>query len=76
MSEIAISVREVVKKQEVYTKPIDCLKETFHPLKKKYHKDFYALHNVSFDVKKGECVGIIGRNGAGKSTILKLQQVF
>lgn len=72
MSDIAISVRKVTKKYEVYGQPIDRLKEAFHPFKKKYHKDFHALSEVSFEIGRGECVGIIGRNGAGKSTILKV----
>jgi len=67
-----ISVRNLTKKYNLYNHPLDMLKETFHPLRKKYHRDFYALTDVSFDIKRGETVGIIGKNGAGKSTLLKI----
>ena len=72
MSNIAIKVQNLSKVYKLYDKPIDRLKESLHPLKKKYHKDFYALNDVSFEIKKGETVGIIGKNGAGKSTLLKI----
>ena len=39
---------------------------------KNYHRDFYALNGIYFDVRQGETVGIIGTNGSGKSTILKI----
>lgn len=68
----SIRVNEVTKVYQLYEKPIDRLKETLLGGKKNYHKDFFALDKVSFDVKKGETVGIIGTNGSGKSTILKI----
>lgn len=68
----AIKVQNLTKTYKLYSKPIDRLKESLHPLKKKYHKDFYALNDVSFEIKKGETVGIIGKNGSGKSTLLKI----
>lgn len=66
MNNIAIKVNNLSKIYKLYDKPIDRLKEALNPLKKKYHKDFYALNDVCFEIKKGETVGIIGKNGAGK----------
>lgn len=68
----AIKVSHLTKIYKLYDKPVDRLKESLHPLKKQYHKEFYALNDVSFEIKKGETVGIIGKNGAGKSTLLKI----
>ncbi len=70
--EYAINVQDVTKIYKLYDKPIDRLKESLNPVHKNYHRDFYALRNISFQVKKGETVGIIGTNGSGKSTILKI----
>ena len=72
MPNTVIKVSHLTKVYKLYDKPIDRLKESLHPLKKKYHKEFYALNDVSFEIKKGETVGIIGKNGAGKSTLLKI----
>ena len=72
MNNLAIKVSHLTKVYKLYDKPIDRLKESLHPLKKQYHNDFYALNDVSFEIKKGETVGIIGKNGAGKSTLLKI----
>ena len=72
MNNIAIKVSHLTKVYKLYDKPQDRLKEALNPFKKKYHKDFHALNDVSFEIKKGETVGIIGKNGAGKSTLLKI----
>lgn len=67
-----IEVKNIVKKYRLYNKPIDRLKESLSPNKKKYHQEFNALNDVSFIVNKGDAVGILGKNGSGKSTLLKL----
>ena len=72
MAETVISVKNLEKVYRLYEKPIDRLKESLDIFRKSYHKEHYALKNISFDIKKGETVGIIGINGAGKSTLLKI----
>lgn len=72
MSEIAIKVDDVSKMYKMYDKPMDRLKESLGLTRRKCYKEHYALNHISFQVYKGETVGIIGTNGAGKSTILKI----
>ena len=72
MSDIAISLKNVTKKYFLYRKPIHRLLEIFHPLGKIYHTPFCALDSIDFEVRKGEALGIIGRNGSGKSSLLQL----
>lgn len=72
MSKNVIEVKNVSKVYKMYNKPVDRLKETFRIGKNQPYKEFYALNDVSFTIKQGETVGIIGRNGSGKSTILKI----
>lgn len=67
-----IQIRNLSKMYKLYDKPSDRLKESLGLSRRKRYKEHYALRNVNFDIEEGECVGIIGTNGSGKSTILKI----
>lgn len=77
---VAIRVQDLSKCYEIYNKPGDRLKQFIYPKIKRflgmhnsnYFREFWALRNVSFEVEKGQTVGIIGRNGSGKSTLLQI----
>ncbi|MBO4632367.1 MAG: ABC transporter ATP-binding protein [Lentisphaeria bacterium] len=70
--DIVLSVRNVSKCFEMYEKPVHRLFQTLCAGYRKFYKDFWALKDIDFEVRKGECIGIIGRNGAGKSTLLQI----
>jgi ABC-type polysaccharide/polyol phosphate transport system, ATPase component len=65
-----IKIEGISKKFKLYHSPADRLKEIF--FRRRYHKDFVALDNISFEIGAGKILGIIGQNGAGKSTLLKI----
>ncbi len=70
--EIAICAENISKVYKLYDKPSDRMKEALGLSRKKHHKEHYALTDVDLTIYKGETVGIIGTNGSGKSTILKI----
>jgi lipopolysaccharide transport system ATP-binding protein len=77
---LTIQVRGLGKRYEMYAEPVDRLKQMVLPKlhrlarrnSREYFKEFWALHDVGFDVRRGETVGIVGRNGSGKSTLLQI----
>lgn len=67
-----ICAENITKKYHLYAKPQDRFREAVGLSRRLLHDDFYALNGISFDVERGETVGIIGTNGSGKSTLLKI----
>lgn len=71
-SDISIKVDNLSKCYHIYDKPSDRLLQMLSPARKQYYKEFWALRDLSFEVKRGESIGILGRNGSGKSTLLQM----
>ncbi len=70
--EFAIQAKNLGKCYQIYGQPLDRLKQSFWRSKKRFYQEFWALRDVSFKIRKGETVGIIGSNGSGKSTLLQI----
>lgn len=71
-SEPVITVEHLSKCFHIYDRPRDRLLQMLSRGRKQYFREFWALEDVSFQVEKGESIGIVGRNGSGKSTLLQI----
>lgn len=69
---VVLSARNLSKFYRLYEKPFDRVKESLIPFSRDFHKRFYAAKEISLEVRRGETLGIIGKNGHGKSTLLKM----
>ena len=69
---VAISLESVSKSFQIYEKPHHRLMQGLFRGKKQFYREFKAVSDITFEIPKGETVGIIGRNGAGKSTLLQM----
>lgn len=72
MSEVIIRAENISKVYKIYERNLDRIKDAFNPFGKSYGKEFYALRDASFEIRRGENLGLVGKNGAGKSTLLKI----
>ena len=72
MNNVAIRLKNVSKIYKLYDSPRDRLKESLSLFGNNYHKEFFAINDLTLDISKGDTVGIIGNNGSGKSTLLQM----
>lgn len=70
--DVALRASNLSKCYQIYNKPQDRLKQSLWRGRRQFYSEFWALKDISFEVKKGETIGIIGRNGSGKSTLLQI----
>lgn len=70
--DLAIVAQAVSKKYRLFASKRDRVREALHPFRRTYHREFWALKDVSFEILKGQTVGILGMNGSGKSTLLQI----
>jgi lipopolysaccharide transport system ATP-binding protein len=70
--DFAVRANNLGKCYQIYEKPLDRLKQSLWRTRRRFYREFWALKECSFEIKKGETVGIIGSNGSGKSTLLQI----
>ena len=79
-NDYSIKVEHLSKRYHIYSRPEDRLKQSIIPrlqaligrAPQTYFREFWALRDISFEIEKGETIGIVGRNGSGKSTLLQI----
>ncbi len=71
-NEPAVRLKSVSKRYRLYSSQKDRLKAALDPFGRKFHNDFWALQDISFEIQKGQTFGIVGKNGSGKSTLLQI----
>ncbi len=69
---LAVRADAVSKMYRLFRSKRDRLREALHPFRRIYHREFWALRNITFEVPAGRTVGILGMNGSGKSTLLQI----
>ncbi|HIA50801.1 MAG TPA: ABC transporter ATP-binding protein [Candidatus Melainabacteria bacterium] len=72
MSMYSIQLANISKKYNIYDRPTDRLKELLMRNRRSYHREFWALRDISFNVERGDSVALLGPNGSGKSTLLQI----
>ncbi len=70
--DIAVALRDISKMYRLFASPKHRMLEALHPFRKTYHRQFWALRNITVDIPRGRTVGILGVNGSGKSTLLQI----
>ncbi len=70
--DVLLGLNNIGKCYTIYKDPVDRFKQMIFRNRRKFYREYWALQDISFDVKRGEVIGVIGKNGAGKSTLLQI----